>query len=92
MRLRLFTGQIMQPFGKEKRRIAVQHGGPGKYLGVSRPSQALISLRTVCGDIKEIIPLPPLDIAYKLVYQRMGTAEISGLLHIGMHCTGGEVL
>ena len=81
---------IMHPFGKEQRGIHIQRSCPGKNLCISCPSQTLVTLRTVCGNIKEITSHSPLNITLQLINLIIGTGKTSGRLHICVNRAGNK--
>ena len=58
---------ILQPFMKETTYICIVCRSTGKNLGVSRPAETFISLRTICRYTEIIAALPPKDITEKLI-------------------------
>jgi len=71
---------ITQPLGKKAADQPVEHGRPGKHLGVARPSQPLVALRTVGGHVQEVALHAPLDVELKPVQQRVRADPCAGRL------------
>ena len=55
--------QIDQPLGEEGLHVGVERGGADVDLGVAGPAQPLVALRAVGGDVDEVGPLRPVDVA-----------------------------
>ena len=89
---RRFCYHITHPFRVEQCCISVKCRCPGEYLRISGPSKTLVSLRTICRDIKEIISLAPCNITLQLIYFFVRTMEITGLFHIRMCHTGNKLI
>ena len=63
--------QVGQPFIKEVVHLTQEGSGTEEHLGISRPSQSLIALRTIGRHIHKIIPEAPLNVMLKLVDDRI---------------------
>jgi len=83
----LIEGEILEPFGIKCGGIVIERSGAGKDLGVTGPTQALISLRAIRGDIEEISFLPPDDVVLKLVQELIGSFKSTGGLNRRMDNT-----
>ena len=92
----LFQGRLRRhiphPFAKEKRGVSEIGSRPGEYLGVPRPSQPLVPLGAVGGDIEEVVPHAPGNIALELVDLFIRCMEGTDRLHVGVHHAGSEHL
>ena len=71
----LAVGQVDQPLGEEGLDVAVERGRADVDLGVARPAQPLVALGAVGGDVDEVGPLGPVDVAVQLVEHRVGALE-----------------
>ena len=69
----------------------MKRGRGTESLGVSRPAQTLISLRTVCRYIQEISSLTPDSIFKEPVHLFRGSLDISRSFNIGMNHAGGKI-
>ena len=65
----------MQPLSEEAFYVKIDRRRSGKYLRVTRPADALVSLRTVGGDIDKVTLLSPDNIAVKLIDLLISTGK-----------------
>src|SRR5207248_6191247 len=90
--LELRIGNILQPFGEEPRDVHVEAGSADKDLCIAGPSESLVALWTVGGDVEEVAFLAPENVVLKLVDHRIGTFEFAGGFAIGMDDDAGEII
>ena len=64
----LAVTHILQPFGQERRHVHVENSGLAKRLNIAHPAEALIALRAVGGNAKQIGALSPQNIPHQLVH------------------------
>src|SRR5208337_257351 len=77
----LIEGDVLKPFGIKRGGIVIEGSGAGKGLGISGPTQSLIPLRAIRGDVEEIPFLPPDDVVLKLAQQLIGSFKGTGGLN-----------
>src|SRR5208337_587633 len=77
----LIEGEILEPFGIKRGGIVIEGSGAGKDLGVSSPTQALVPLRAIRGNVEEISFLPPDNVVLKLIQQLIGSFKGTGGLN-----------
>ena len=78
-------------FSIESVGVSQEGGRAAEDLGVPRPAHALVPLGAVRGNVQEIAPQAPFDVAFQPVQERIGTGKTTGLRHIGMNYAGGEI-
>src|SRR5712671_2549150 len=80
----LRSTQVRSEFPGEGRQIHVVGSRAPEDLRVSRPSEALVALRAVCGHSDEVRTLPPQDIAPQLVDHSVPSLERRSEWSIGV--------
>ena len=76
--LPLGVGEVQQPLGEEGLHVGEEAGGADVDLGVPGPAEALVALGAVRGDVDEVGPLGPPDVAAELVHRGVGAGELTG--------------
>ncbi len=67
-------------------------GRSGEDLRIACPAVALVSLRTIGGNVEKIVLHPPFGIVNQLIHQLIRGAKAPDLLHIRMDFQATEVL
>jgi hypothetical protein len=86
----LCIGDVALPLGKEAGNVAIPGGGPAEDLGVAHPAEALVALRAVGGDLEEIAPLAPVDVALELVDERVVAGKRAGARGVAVQYDAGD--
>ena len=76
---------ISQPLLEEFLHIVVDGSGLAEHLGVTGPTQPLVSLGAIGGDIQVVALLTPNDVVVQLIDLLVAAGEITGALHFRMH-------
>ena len=79
----LVIRQIAEPFFKKGFYIVIECSSSNEDLGIARPADALIALRTIGRHIEEVATLSPDYISLKTVDEWIRAFKCSSLLHIG---------
>ena len=74
----LGIGDVALPFVEESRDIAIPCGGADENLGITGPTETFVALRAIGGHFEEVPALAPIDVALKLIDERIATGEITG--------------
>ena len=74
---------VSHPLGIQGRKPKIVEGAVIAHSHIVDPSQAFVSLRTVCRNTSQIADFRPHHIALKLVDHRIGCGKTADLLHIG---------
>ncbi len=88
----LFESTIIAEFGKERAGIHVETSRAREHLCVPSPTQALITLRAIGGDIQEVAFLAPESILEQPVYLLVGRLDIADDVHLRIDHAAGEVV
>ena len=77
------AGKVAQPLCHKGHNVFIERRRGAERRHIARPSQTLAALRTVGGNVQEVIPLAPLDVLLQTVHPRVGTGKTARLLQIG---------
>ena len=88
----LAVAQVLQPFAEEIPDIVVKSRGADEDLRVAGPTETLVALRTIGGDVEEVAAQTPTDVAIEVVEQRVRAAELSGRSHVRVQDEGSQQL
>src|SRR5713226_2889522 len=70
--------ELPQPLGVERGDVGIESGGSHINLGVTGPTEALVSLWTISREIQEIGALSPNNVFEEAIHERIGALEIAG--------------
>ena len=88
----LFLLHVEQVLAVEGIGVHVERGGGTKYLRVTRPTHAFVTLRAIRGHIEEIALLTPHRVGDEPVHLLVGGLEPTGTIHVRIDHAAREVV
>ena len=81
---------ISEPLRKKSGNVHVERRGAREDLRVTRPTESLVTLRTIGGDVEEVSALSPDDVLLQPVHQRIRCLECARRRHVGVDDDSGD--